>query len=216
MLIYVTNEYDFPLFVEFFHKADVRLLPKDYEGKSADMIVFPGGADVHPERAGTELFGNWYDRERDDFEHRVFHNWIRGRFSAKKVLGVCRGMQYLNVLLGGNLVTDIPTRFGKPHPPVHEIMWTVSNQFSWITKVNSSHHQAVDYIGDNIPRTVLGIESRFGVVESILWKDNILGMQFHPEYLHPSEEKEKIADILLKWAGGNLDIVEKKLRRIEF
>ena len=74
-----------------------------------DGLVLQGGADVAPESYGdTAIKPEWAgDKIRDAYELELVHAFIA---AGKPVLGVCRGMQIINVALGGTLYQDIPTQ----------------------------------------------------------------------------------------------------------
>lgn len=217
MKIFTTTDDDHKAFKRLFHKHEVRLLPQDYVGESCDLIIFAGGSDVHPSFYGGQIFGNWYDKKRDVFEQGVFANVIAHRIKAKKIMGVCRGMQAINVFLGGTLVHDIATVYGKDHPQVHGIRWRSPEILGFLEKVNSSHHQCISHIGDRLSYKILATEPNTGIIESVSWGDGmILGVQFHPEYWRPSPLADKIADSIESWVMGKSDnaVVESPKKRI--
>src|ERR1700759_1329820 len=81
------------------------------EVKSCDGILFSGGEDVHPALYGKPEFVEEYTLkeiipDRDQFEYEVFE---RALDNKKPVLGICRGLQLINVYLGGTLLPDIPS-----------------------------------------------------------------------------------------------------------
>lgn len=211
MRIYMTVEEDFDAFRAFFPKHEVMLLPKEgYRKEVADLLILPGGADVHPSNYGGEIHGNWYNPERDKFELEVLSQVYSGRFKVNKVLGVCRGLQLMNVRFGGNLHYDIPTIFGKAHPMVHSVIWTNSNFFQFLEKVNSLHHQGIRNAGDSVRYSILGYEPETSIIEAIIWADKFLGVQFHPEYWRNPKDKEKMADAISDWALGKILISGRK------
>lgn len=181
----------------------VEVLPEQYNGMDTDLLIFTGGEDIHPKNYGVEFFGRgWFNERRDLREFSVFRDWRRGRLRAKKILGICRGLQLLNVALGGSLIYDIPTDYGKSHQGLHEISWKTPNIFSWLTMVNSLHHQGIRGIGQGMPYQILGIEPSTGIIEAIMWSDKILAFQFHPEFFPESQEKQKLSDTIREWVSG--------------
>lgn len=207
MKIYTTALDELSAFRRFFEGHTVELLPKDYSFLPIDLLLFPGGSDVHPKNYGGKIpaksqYAGWIDEPRDEWELGVFKNFLRGRTKVRKVLGVCRGMQLLNVGLGGTLVYDIASRYGKPHPNVHSITWNMENSFSPIQEVNSIHHQGIYTYGDMLNPRILGNEPNTGVIEAILWGDTILGTQFHPELWGNRDEMRVFSQGILDWVEG--------------
>jgi putative glutamine amidotransferase len=167
------------------------------EVKSCDGILFSGGEDVHPALYGKpEFVGEYGLKEiipaRDQFEYEVIEKALE---TKKPVLGICRGLQLINVYLGGTLLPDIPrvsksTAHGKisGQDQNHDI--TVENlsllhDITGLEKgqVNSAHHQGVDKPGGNLRISAFSEPS---IVEAMEWKDPIhkswlLLVQWHPE-----------------------------------
>ena len=163
----------------------------------ADGVAIPGGQDVDPALWGEE---EPYDErllchERDAFELRL----IRATLAAGKPLfATCRGMQILNVALGGTLCMDVPSlpvpegmvhwrHLPILHDPAHPIVVEdgslLSRVLDWRgeVQVNSSHHCCVDKLGEGVRLTAVATD---GVPEAIEVEDQrfCLGVQWHPEY----------------------------------
>jgi putative glutamine amidotransferase len=167
------------------------------ESESCDGIIFSGGEDVHPELYGkpgfVEEFGlNEIIPARDKFEYEVLEKSLDRK---KPVLGICRGLQLINVYLGGSLVPDIPILFdNKMHGKIkgqdqtHFIRVEPDSMLHDIGHlelgiVNSAHHQSVDR-----PANALKISafSEPSIVEAMEWKEPankswLLMVQWHPE-----------------------------------
>jgi putative glutamine amidotransferase len=132
---------------------------------------------------------------RDTFEIRLL------RLAAEKnipVLGICRGMQLINITFGGSLYQDLPVQYydksiahrqkNSTNEPSHSVVVEDSTAFSKIVgdkflMVNSAHHQAVKRLANGF--TVAG-KSADGIIEVMEKIDSanwILGVQFHPEQL---------------------------------
>jgi putative glutamine amidotransferase len=162
-----------------------------------DGIVLSGGEDVHPERyKRPDLLQHLnqinINPPRDAFEWQI----IEKSFALKKpVLGICRGLQLMNIYLGGSLIHDIPTV--KDHhghgskeniDSRHAIHVQEGSLLHSITKnssgeINSAHHQAVEKYSDELTITAT---SEPGIVEALEWvnpenKPWMLLVQWHPE-----------------------------------
>jgi putative glutamine amidotransferase len=168
-------------------RAPLELLPR------IDALLLIGGADIDPEmygaprEAGTEAT---YP-ERDRFEIALLNGAIE---RGLPVLGICRGMQILNVALGGRLVQDVVAGDGShPHRRTvggfegseHVVTLTPGSLAARSAGeeqhvVHCHHHQALDVLGDGL---VASGHADDGVVEAIEAADGswTLGVQWHPE-----------------------------------
>lgn len=153
-----------------------------------DGIVFSGGGDLTPQFAGYEpselidtgSFG------RDEFEKRLFWEAYE---TDMPIFGICRGHQFINVMLGGTLHRDIKEAgFSEEHMlgkdkgyhTVYADEGTLARQFfGEKCEIWSTHHQAVNTVGENFKITA---RSKEGVIEAIEHDSGrILGLQTHPE-----------------------------------
>jgi putative glutamine amidotransferase len=131
---------------------------------------------------------------RDAYELELLHEFME---VGKPVLGICRGMQLINVALGGSLYQDLPTQ--RPGEIAHEhsdydrhlhaIRFTEGGQFArWFDgqdggNVVSIHHQGLDRLGHDV---IVEATAGDGVVEALKWKGRsfVCGVQWHPEFHH--------------------------------
>ncbi len=163
-----------------------------------DGLIVTGGADLDPSRWGGPETRTGdplddpgaTDPDRDDYEAELLRAALD---SGTPVLGVCRGHQLLNVILGGTLITDLPpgpiAHLATTAPPDighHEVATeggTLARAvLGPVTTVNSWHHQAIDRLGDDL---VVSGRSGDGVIEAVeLPGRPVLGVQWHPEW-HP-------------------------------
>lgn len=146
-----------------------------------DGLVLAGGGDLHPSRYGQTM-----DREdllldpiRDAEEEALFHAFYA---RAKPILGICRGVQLINVFLGGTLHQHLDAHSNCCHPV------TLSPPLAQIlpgcTTVNSYHHQAVDQIAPVLTAAAYAPDN---TVEALVHPSApILGVQWHPERMVPS------------------------------
>ena len=195
-------------FAEYFKVMypDLDIVPTRPSKKmECDLLIFTGGEDVNPMEYGENAHPTvHYNASRDRKEKNVYSYFRNNIVRAKKVLGVCRGIQILNVVQGGTLYQDLNS-IGKGHRGSHEIKWEdgTTDLLNKLTQVNSLHHQAVQYIPRGSGGTILATEPNTGVVESVLWKDNILGVQFHPEFFPTgSEIKKYFLEAMERWVSG--------------
>ncbi len=167
-----------------------------------DGLILTGGADIEPERYGAEPDGNGeYEPARDEYEIALLGSALA---QDLPVLGICRGIQLLNVYAGGTLQQHLPShaRYDvEPHVKVHRVTVEPGTLLSEIygqdlLEVNSLHHQAVDRIG---PSTIISGRAEDGTIEAIeIEGHQALGVQWHPE-MH--NQHELIFDWLVKRAS---------------
>ncbi len=167
-----------------------------------DGLVLSGGGDVEPERYGGTRNDAMYgmDFDRDEFEIELVREAAARRFP---VLAICRGLQVVNVALGGTLIGDIPTEIGSADHTV--IGHLVFNGHQHVTldpscrvaaivgatelEVNSIHHQAVREVAPGFSAVAWSDD---GVIEAIEHEDPewpLTAVQWHPEYLGHAEDK---------------------------
>lgn len=153
---------------------------------TCDGLLLCGGDDIDPSFFGQENCGSEApDLVRDEAELALFAAFCQ---AGKPILGICRGMQLINVALGGTLIQDLPpeTRIfhrGDPRSKVHPIRAgegsLLHRLYGPVFPVNSTHHQAVDRLGAGLVPTAW---AEAGFVEGYEHESRpILGVQFHPE-----------------------------------
>lgn len=153
---------------------------------SCDGLLLCGGGDIDPARFGQDDRGSQPpDLVRDQAELTLFHAFFQVQ---KPILGICRGMQLINVALGGDLIQDLPQdqavfHGGAGRDLVHPIRAAegslLRGLYGPLFPVNSYHHQAVDRLGRGL-RPTAWAES--GFVEAFAHTAlPIVGVQFHPE-----------------------------------
>ena len=149
----------------------------------ADKLILTGGVDIDGARFNQK---NCYDTITLDPCRDAFELALLTEFTAlkKPVLGICRGMQVINVFFGGDLYLDLPTQLGVDHGSGTHLVEVaggsyISRFYPARARVNSSHHQAVRRAGQGTRVTALGED---GVIEGIEHEIlPVVGVQWHPE-----------------------------------
>lgn len=182
-----------------FSSIDEKILDANSYAEEMDALILQGGVDVHPSLYGVEPNEKYnYDLVRDRYEMNLIEAFLKHR---KPILGICRGMQLLNVYFGGNLRFDLEAEgFKKHHDPrletqnYHQIKIQDNSHLSQIFEgcyeVVSMHHQAIKKLGDGL--TVEAIATEDNVIEAVSRIDSemyILAVQWHPEF-HPVDKKD--------------------------
>lgn len=174
-----------------------------------DGLILSGGVDIDPKYYGEINSGK--SRDITEFLDKCEAIVIKLALDIDiPVLGICRGMQALNVFCGGSLIQDIPSEKGvfithcvdKPDMAFHKISVEKASPlsdaigFGNIT-VNSYHHQAVRNIAPDFSVCALSDD---GIIEAIYHKNKkfVLGVQWHPERNHETalENKKIIAHFI--------------------
>jgi putative glutamine amidotransferase len=163
----------------------------------ADGLLLTGGGDVEPALYGAVPHASYAPAEpgRDAFEMALVE---AATAAGLPIFAICRGMQVLNVALGGDLVQDIPTEVNgalnhdlrEPRYAVaHEVWATKGSRFATLMsdtlvdgescQVNSRHHQAVRHLGRGLEVVATAPD---GVIEAVERPGAFcLGVQWHPE-----------------------------------
>jgi putative glutamine amidotransferase len=169
--------------------------------ESLDAVFLPGGADIDPVSYGTDPHPmcDKTDPARDRVE-LALARWAIA--DGKPVLGVCRGMQLINIAAGGTLYQDLATQYpnGIKHDYfpfgrtghardylAHEVRIADDSRLARLfgagtIKVNSMHHQGLRELGANLIPTAYAPD---GLVEALegTGPSYLLGVQWHPEAL---------------------------------
>jgi putative glutamine amidotransferase len=162
-----------------------------------DGLVLTGGEDIHPAWYGAEPSPHLHtpDRERDLFELALF---AAARQRELPILGICRGIQLVNVGLGGTLFQDLPSERPGPvaHDPgsardarSHAIRLQAGSRAAAALgatelTVNSFHHQAVDRLAGGLVASGWSADGLIEAVESPPGAPWLLAVQWHPEEMH--------------------------------
>ena len=168
-----------------------------------DGVFLPGGADIDPATYGEERHPRCdkSDPPRDQVE-LALARWAMA--DRKPILGVCRGLQLVNLAAGGTLYQDLAEQmpgsikhdyfpFGGRHARdflAHDVRIATPSRLSdifgeGVTKVNSMHHQGIRTLGASLAPTAVAPD---GLVEGVESTDGsyLVAVQWHPEVLTDS------------------------------
>lgn len=165
-----------------------------------DAIVFTGGEDVEPHRFGMQLSDADLAHlevisvpERDEMEWALAQASLAQRLP---ILGICRGMQLLNAVMGGTLHLDIEKqavstvthkKISQEHSRYHTVTLDKPSLLHELTgavsaeHVSSRHHQAVAKLGDGLKPVGFSPDGIIEAMESSLSEQILLLVQWHPE-----------------------------------
>ncbi|MCZ0716857.1 gamma-glutamyl-gamma-aminobutyrate hydrolase family protein [Aerococcus kribbianus] len=162
---------------------------------SVDGLLLAGGADVCPSWYGQSQSSKLgtVDQARDQRELALIEAAIDQHLP---ILGICRGLQIMNVYLGGSLYQDLSESSNKvlSHNQiermgdlVHDLTLDRHSQMHHLlgqsSRVNSIHHQAIDQLGQSLEVTAWSSDQVIEAVESTSEELDFLGVQYHPESL---------------------------------
>ena len=168
-----------------------------------DGLVMTGGHDVNPACYGeSDRYGNLHCCDaRDEMELALLERAVA---SDKPVLGICRGLQIMNIFCGGTLYQDLPSEhpsdvdhhqhppYGRPAHHVHILSRTPLREDLHDTDlaVNSRHHQAICKLGEGLDPMAI---SEDGLVEAIYRPRSAFyrAVQWHPEHLYKVDEPNR-------------------------
>lgn len=179
---------------------------EDFEAMSTvvsllDGVIFTGGNDIDPKFYGegfSKLIGEISPR-RDSHEMKFITHIIEE--TEIPVLGICRGHQLINIVLGGSLYQDMRSEGMEDHfylnspmdHPIHNIEVTKGSKLSALSngaslRVNSYHHQCIKKLGKNLTVTA----SHNEIIEAVEHTGErfIMGLQWHPETMIDTCDKQ--------------------------
>lgn len=170
------------------------------QAKSCAGLLLPGGGDISPARYGQEPDGSEEpDLRRDEAELELVADFIAW---GRPILGICRGIQMLNVALGGDLIQDIPTAAAHRRDKAlgDRVHTVTAGEGSFLYplygrefSVNSAHHQALGQLAAGL--RLAAVSSEDGVVEAVEWPNlGVYGVQWHPERMSFALRREDTVD----------------------
>ena len=190
-----SNYSNYPLWIKG-NDSTIEIIELSYETNNlqevfnCDAVVFTGGIDMDPiEKIEYANAPKEFNRIRDLFEKAVLELALQQR---KPILGICRGLQLINVYQGGTLHLDNGEAKNIIHKKEtedkkHSIQVKKDSQFYSIVKqefgeVNSAHHQSIDKLGLGLKAVAHTEDGLIEVIESTNPNEQFLiALQWHPE-----------------------------------
>ena len=178
----------------------------DKYSQIVDGVIFTGGSDIDAKYFNQV---NHPSNDEDTIEKTEFEiKFLKKLLDLKKpLLLICRGMQLINVISGGDIIQDIPSYIKTDinHNAVkkgvgyldkaHTVQTTEKSLLRKITNkkefwVNSNHHQAIGKLGKKLKVTAISpSDNIIEVIELKNYPSFFLGVQWHPEFAHTEEDK---------------------------
>lgn len=142
--------------------------------KNSAGLLLLGGIDLNPNLYNQENQGSEYIDLLDKYDFLLLDICLENKI---KVLGICRGLQVINVYFKGTLLQNITNHYKTSHI-IHFIKNCLFYKQDIV--VNSFHHQAISTLGNNLEIIAVSDDN---IIEGIYCKKyNILAFQFHPEF----------------------------------
>lgn len=169
----------------------VTLNPGDIAGCGA--LLLPGGGDITPAFFGEKNHGSRnIDTELDIIQLQALDLAVKKKIP---VLGVCKGLQLINVSFGGTILQDMPTAFRHAYDGGDKYHKTIITEASWLHSlygdsciVNSAHHQSIGRLGSGLKAVQFCPED--DCIEAVAHdRLPVIGVQWHPERLDPAKAK---------------------------
>jgi len=176
-----------------------------------DGFLFTGGQDLDPKLYGHEKTARCKEicEARDQMEAYLFREAVLNQ--NKPALGICRGIQLFNALLGGTLYQDIPVELpgAKNHAnrppydaPAHSVHIIQKSPLYELTgkdniEVNSYHHQGINKIAEGLEIMAVADD---GLIEAVYMPDRpyVWAVQWHPEFSLKDETSKKLFSSFVK------------------
>lgn len=176
-----------------------------------DGVILSGGPDVNPEYYSKSEDSSLceIDNYRDSLEFAIIQQSLK---LNKPLLGICRGLQILNVAKNGTLIADLPTQrpseishqCQEPDTCFHWVKFSNSHTMAYannqVVKVNTNHHQGIDRLSPEFRAIAFSEDSLIEAFEPInLSKYNfLLAVQWHPERLKDPIASDSIAMLFIR------------------
>ena len=186
---------------------------------SCDGLLLSGGGDIDPKYYGEEILNDTVatGKVRDAVEFSLFS---LARDKGMPIMAICRGLQVVNVALGGSLYQDLPAQYesdinhaqtAPKTEPSHSVRVVTGTPLHSITKseritANSFHHQAIKRLGEGLVPMAYADD---GIVEAVYAEVGgyLRAYQWHPERLYDIDEKTRLifADFINAASGKDYE-----------
>lgn len=165
------------------------------EAIKCDGLLLPGGGDIDPVYYGEEMNGSDEpDRELDKAQRDILDAFVKAK---KPILGICRGMQLINIYFGGSLHQDLVTRDihtrKNDNDSIHSVKSVEEGNlfekfYGKTFNINSAHHQGTKKLGKGLKEV---LRSDDGVCEAVIHEElPIIATQFHPERMSYKQRRD--------------------------
>ena len=164
-----------------------------------EALLLPGGGDVEPWRYGAETLDcRGAEPARDGEELRLIEEFLS---AGKPVLGICRGLQILNVYFGGTLSQHVEGHSAvdgrDSFHPSRIASSPLRRLYGGALQVNSAHHQAIDRLGSGLQAVQWADD---GVIEAVMHETlPVWAVQWHPERLEAEGQRLLRAFLSQEW-----------------
>ena len=183
------------------------ILPISDFGFKIDGLLLSGGNDISPEQYDESPHEKTkpVPKQKEDFDFLLVRNALDINLP---ILGICYGLQLINVSFGGSLIQDISSQcktFINHRTDTHTVrigknsrLYKILNQETM--EVNSSHHQAIKSLGNKLRVSAVADD---GIIEAIESTDNtyVVGVQWHPERIIRKDSQIELFRTLINAAS---------------
>lgn len=184
-MIYLLDGYQIEKYEKALNDLKISYTRNEEEISLCDGLLVPGGYDVTPALYHEEANGaRDFDISRDEKALKVIDHFAKNK---KKILGICRGHQLLNVYFNGSLIQDLNTSIRHNKEDHSEAFHETINDgylrelYGERMMVNSTHHQAIKDVGEGL---IVVSRSPDGIIEAMVHESlPIITVQFHPEMM---------------------------------
>ncbi len=168
------------------------------EAKICEGIIFTGGVDIMPIDINYENAPKQFNKVRDNFEKEVLKISLENKIP---ILGICRGLQLINLFFGGDLILDMAelnqTHKNAGTDKMHSVIVEKKSKLNEIVgcvtgEINSAHHQCIAQLGKNLKISATASDE---TIEAIEFQNNadqyLIAVQWHPERMDANSKFSK-------------------------
>lgn len=169
-----------------------------------DGLLLPGGGDINPDFYGESVTASSnINTVLDEQQFSILHQFV---LAKKPILGICKGIQVINVYFGGSLIQDIETASLHRWNEKDMIHTTLTRPDSFLIPLygtqfvtNSAHHQAIGLLGRHLQVAQVSPDN---IIEAVCHNSlPIIGVQWHPERMCFANSRRDTVDgsLLLRY-----------------